>query len=197
MTSLLIMVDDLQALKESSELQGNGNLTSPPFIPLTGWCVFPSNNIPSLFNYGHVPCQDLESILLNLGNTKDIEDRLGHMTDKPMKNRRKYVDSGFVHDMMDTVDSKHYLVRAHVWASMRTELPHNVIVVISVNSGAVLHAPGAPCRASSLGRCIHVVVVLFSDLDYVKKHGPVLASLVQAENVLGIKARKGIKNRRE
>ena len=44
-----------KALKESSELQENGNLTSPPFVPSTDWRAFPSNNIPSLFNYdGHV-----------------------------------------------------------------------------------------------------------------------------------------------
>ena len=54
---------------------------------------------------------------------------------------------------------------------MRTELPHNVIVVISVNSGAVLHASCEPSRASSLGRCSHVVAVLFSVLDYVKGFG--------------------------
>ena len=52
---------------------------------------------------------------------------------------------------------------------MRTELPHDVIVVISVNSGAVLHASCEPCRASSLGCCSHVVAVLFSVLDYVEK----------------------------
>lgn len=94
------------------------------------------------------------------------------MTDKPMKNGRKYVDSGFVHNVMDTVDGEQYLVQAHVWLLMGTELPHNVIVVISVNSGAVLHASCEPCRASSLGCCSHVVAVLFSVLDYVKKHGP-------------------------
>ena len=95
--------------------------------------------------------------------------------DKPLKNGRKDVDSGFVHvhDIMDTVNGERYFVRAHVWPSMKTELPHNVIVVISVNSGAVLHASCEPCRASSLGRCSHVVAVLFSVLDYVEKHRPV------------------------
>ena len=71
---------------------------------------------------------------------------------------------------MDTVNGERYFVRAHVWPSMRTDLPHNVIVVISV-----LHASCEPCRASSLGRCSHVVAILFSVLDYVQKHGPVLA----------------------
>ena len=45
----------------------------------------------------------------------------------------KYVNSGFVHDLMDTIDGDRYFVRAHVWPSMRTELLHNVVVVISLN----------------------------------------------------------------
>ena len=61
----------------------------------------------------------------------------------------EYVDSGFMHDIMDMVNSERYFVQAHDWLSIRTELLHNVIVVISVNSGAVLHASCEPCRASS------------------------------------------------
>ena len=52
---------------------------------------------------------------------------------------------------------------------MRAELPHNVVVVLSVNSGAVLHASCDPCRASSLGHCSHVVAVLFCILGHVQK----------------------------
>ena len=74
-----------KVLKESSDLQENGNLTLPPFIPLTGRRAFPSNTIPSLSNYGHVHYCALESILLNLDNTEDIQGELGHMTDKGMK----------------------------------------------------------------------------------------------------------------
>ncbi|KAJ7377435.1 hypothetical protein OS493_029336 [Desmophyllum pertusum] len=118
------------------------------------------------------------------------------MTDKPMKTGRKYVDSGFVHDMMDTVNADHYLVRAHVWPSMRTELPHNVIVVTSVNSGAVLHASCEPCWASSLGRCSHVVAVLFSVLDYVQDHGPVLAQHCTSQECSWNKGKKRNKNPR-
>ena len=125
---------------------------------------------------------------------EEIEDVLGHMTDKPLKNGRKYVDSGFVHDIMDTVNGERYFVRAHVWPSMRTELPHHVIVVISVNSGAVLHASCEPCRASSLGRCSHVVAVLFSVLDYVQKHGPVLAKPCTSEECSWNKGKKRNKN---
>ena len=79
LTRALIMVNGLpqRFSKESSDLQENGNLTSPAFIPSTGRRAFPSNNIPSLFNYGHVHYYALESIPLNLDNTEDIEDGLG------------------------------------------------------------------------------------------------------------------------
>ena len=44
---------------------------------------------------------------------QDEIDGLGHMTDKPLKNGRKYVDSKFVHDLMDnktisTISFQHY-----------------------------------------------------------------------------------------
>ena len=123
-----------------------------------GWRVFLSQNIPLLFNYGHMHYHALESIQNVADHPEDIEDVLGHMTDKPLQNGQKYVDSGFVHNMMDTVNGDHYLVRAHVWPSMRAELLHNVVVVLSVNSGAVLHASCDPCRASSIGRCSRFIL---------------------------------------
>ena len=88
LTLALIMVNGLpqKLSKKVQKEQENGNLTSPPFISLTGWRAFPSNNIPSLFNYGHVNYYALESIPLNLDNTEYIEDGLGHTTDIPMKN---------------------------------------------------------------------------------------------------------------
>ena len=162
----------LKAIKENSELKGNNSVVSLPVIPTTGWREFQSHDIPSLFNYGHIHYYALESIQ-NVGSFSD-EDGLGHMTDKPMKNGRNYVDSGFAHDMMDTGTSQHYFVRAHVSPSMKTDLPHNVVIVLSVNSGAVIHASCEPCRASSLARCSHVVAVLFSILDHVTKHGALI-----------------------
>ena len=77
---------------------------------------------------------------------------------------------------------------------MRTELLHNVIVVISVNSAAVLHTLCEPCRASSLGGCSHVVAVLFSLLDYVQKHGPVLAKTCTSGECSWNKGKKRNKN---
>lgn len=101
-------------VKESSGIQGNCPLNSAPIIPSTGWRAFPSQNIPSLYNYGHVHYYALESIQNVSDVSEDIEDGLGHMTDKPLKNGRKYVDSGFVRDIMDTASADHYFVRAHV-----------------------------------------------------------------------------------
>lgn len=183
-------------VKESSGIQGNCPLNSAPVIPSTGWRAFPSQNIPSLYNYGHVHYYALESIQ-NVSNiSEDIEDGLGHMTDKPLKNGRKYMDSGFVHDIMDTASADHYFVRAHVWPSMRNKLPYNVTVVISANSGAILHASCEPCRASSLGRCSHVVAVLFSVLDYVQKHGPSLTQPCTSQECSWNKGKKRNKNPR-
>ena len=90
------------------------------------------------------------------------------------KNRRKYVDSKFVHDLMDNKTDQHYFLRGHVWPSLRNDLPHNVLIVLSVTSGAVIHASCQPCKVAALGRCSHVVAVLFTLLDHVQEHGAVL-----------------------
>ena len=87
-----------KVLKESCESKANCSSISLPFIPSTGWRSFPSQNIPSLFNYGHVYYYALESIP-NVTDCGEIVDGLGHMTDKPMENGGKYVDSGFVHEL--------------------------------------------------------------------------------------------------
>lgn len=97
-----------KVLKENAKLEANCSLSSLPFVPSTGWRAFPSQNIPSLFNYGHVHYYALESVQ-DINGPEEIEDGLGHMTDKPLKNGRKYVDSGFVHDMMDTVNCDRYI----------------------------------------------------------------------------------------
>ena len=111
-----------KALQENSDVKTISGSISIPCILLIGWCVFLSQNIPLLFNYGHVHNYTLESIQNVVDYPEDIEEELEHMTDKPLKNGRKYVDLGFVHDMMDMVNGDQYLVRAHVWPSMRVEL---------------------------------------------------------------------------
>lgn len=186
-----------KVLKENSRINVSNNVLDIPIIPKTGWCAFQSKDIPSLFNYGHIYHYALESICTILTSTNDEEDDdqgLGHMTDKPLKNGRKYVDSGFVHNMVDAKTDLHYFVRAHVWPSMRSELPHNVLVVLSVASGAVIHASCDPCKVSALGRCSHVVAVLFSVLDHVNKHGPTLSTPCTSQECSWNKGKKREKN---
>ena len=157
-------------VKENEEISKNEtikvNICTTPDIPMSGWSSFQSQDIPSLFNYGHIYHYALESIRTVVvdHNQNDEEDDqgLGHMTDKPLKNGRKYVDSGFVHDLMDAKTNEFYFLRAHVWPSMKSDLPHNVLIVLSVASGAVMHASCEPCKVSALGRCSHVVAVLFT-----------------------------------
>ena len=43
-----------KVLKENAKLQANCSLSLLSFVPSTGWRAFPSQTIPSLFNYGHV-----------------------------------------------------------------------------------------------------------------------------------------------
>ena len=90
--------------------------------------------------------------------------------------------------------AEHYLARAHVWPSMKNELPHNVAVVLSVNSGAVIHASCEPCRVSFLGRCSHVVAVLFTVLDHVQKHGSVASRPCTSQECSWNKGKKRDKN---
>ena len=91
-----------KVFEENAKVQANCSLSSLPFVPSTSWRAFPTQNIPSLFNYRHVHYYALESVQ-DINGAEEIEDGLGHMTDKPLKNGRKYVDSGFVYDIMDTV----------------------------------------------------------------------------------------------
>ena len=159
-----------KVLKENEEISKNEtikvNICTTPDIPTSGWCSFQSQDIPSLFNYGHIYHYALEFIRTVIvdHNQNDEEDDqgLGHMTDKPLKNGRKYVDSGFVHDLMDAKTNEFYFLRAHFWPSMKSDLPHNVLIVLSVASGAVMHASCELCKISALGRCSHVVAVLFT-----------------------------------
>ena len=158
----------------------------PVTVPQTGWKAFPSQDLPSLFNYGHVYHYALES-LPTLPRKKNYNEEdedeeftsgIGHMTDKPFSNGRKYVDSGFVHDLTDTKADDYYYVKAHVWPSMNTDFPHNVLVVLSVKSGAVVHQLHV---IPELGRCSHVVAVLLSLVGHVRKHGTITTPCTSQE----------------
>ena len=120
----------------------NSKLTFVPTVPASGWPSFPAQDIPSPFTYVHIYYYALDSIKTvvtdvdtNAHQSNEDDDQgLGHMTAKPLKNGRKYVDSGFVHDMTDTKTEENYFLRAYVWPSKRNELPHNVTIILSVSS---------------------------------------------------------------
>ena len=85
-----------------------------------------------------------------MDESENEDEGLGHMTDKPFKNGQEYLESGFVHDVSDNETVKNYLIRAHFWPSMKNELPHNVLVILSVHGGAVIHASCELCKAQSV-----------------------------------------------
>ena len=84
----------------------NSKLTFIPTVPASGWRSFPSQDLPALFHYCHICYYALKSIKTVVTDVdtnahesdEDDDQGLGHMTAKPLKNGRKYVDSGFVHD---------------------------------------------------------------------------------------------------
>ena len=55
-----------KVLKENTEMRNdesmNSELTFVPTVPASGWRSFPSQDIPSLFNYGHIYYYVLKSI---------------------------------------------------------------------------------------------------------------------------------------
>ena len=191
-----------KVLKENEELKGretSNEQVAVPIVPEKGWSSFPSQDIPSLFKYGHIYHYALESIqtvqldppkVVEAEDDQDEIDGLSHMTEKPLKNGRKYVDSKFVHDLMDNKTDQHYFFRGHVWPSMRNDLPHNVLIVLSVTSGTVIHASCQPCNVAALGRCSHVVAVLFTLLDHVQEHGAVLTKPCTSQECTWNKGKK-------
>ena len=174
-----------------------------PDIPTSGWKSWPSYDIPAQFNYGHVYFYALESLPSNTSNvinentsdeSENEDEGLGHITYKPFKNGQKYLDSGFVHDVSDNKTVKNYFIRAHVWPSMKNQLPHNVLVILSVHGGAVIYASCEPCKADALGRCSHIVAVLLMLLDHIKEHGPIVSTPCTGKDCTWNKGKKRQKN---
>ena len=181
----------------------SGKSSQVPDIPTSGWKSWPSYDIPAQFNYGHVYFYALELLPSNTSNvinentsdeSENEDEGLGHMTYKPFKNGQKYLDSGFVHDVSDNKTVKNYFIQAHVWPSMKNQLPHNVLVILSVHSGAVIYASCEPCKADALGRCSHIVAVLLMLLDHIKEHGPIVSTPCTGKDCTWNKGKKRQKN---
>ncbi|XP_001631319.2 uncharacterized protein LOC5510867 [Nematostella vectensis] len=145
----------------------------------TDWKMFPSQDIPAMYNYGHLYhylVESLQNEFLDLAD-EDKSDSEGSGTEssgtataKPLKKGRNLLKSGFVENIQDNGNSKDYFARAHVHHSMRKEYPLSVQVKISKGSGFVQHA-SCNCIARSLGRCAHVDALLLFINDYSSEHG--------------------------
>ena len=154
-------------------------------VPQNGWQVFPSKNIPSMFNYGHVYFYLVESVVnMNLpsdARMDDDEDFVDSMntdtvTAKPLKKGRGLLNSGFVENVQDNItNSGDYVLRGHVHHSMKNLLPLSVTVIISGASGNIKKAV-CTCKASSFDRCAHISALLLHLSDYVSTHGNTVQS---------------------
>ena len=158
------------------ELKRSGSCISQPDIiqdiPNSGWRLFPSKNIPTMFNYGHVYYYLVESINAEMINDEDEGyEGSDDATAKPLRKGRLILSSGFVVNIQDnTMLNGDYLLRAHVHHSMKNTTPLNVCVHISLTSGSVKKCT-CTCAASALGRCAHVTTLLLHLSDYVKENG--------------------------
>ena len=109
--------------------------------------MFPSQDIPVNFNYGHVHHYIIESVnnlfLPNRGaldqdeNLDDNIDDEDTVTAKPLRKGRSQVRSGFLENMEDSRTNENYFLRGHVHYSMKAEKPLKVIVVLSSVTGFV------------------------------------------------------------
>lgn len=139
--------------------------------------MFPSVDIPEMFNYGHAYYHLIESFAnfgLNESGSDSSDDSDGYSgyttTEKPLRKARKLIASEFIVDSQDNKNEQHCFIRAHVHHSMKNEYPLNVPVVLSKASGFVVKAC-CDCKSRALNRCAHVAAVLFTLGDYSGKHG--------------------------
>ena len=190
-------------------------LTFVPTVPASRWRSFPSQDIPSLFNYayGHIYYYALESLKTVVTDVdtnavtdvdtnahqsdEDDDQGLGHKTAKPLKNGRKYVDSGFVHDMTDTKTEEHYFLRAHVWPSVRNKLPHNVTIILSILScmgSQSFMLLVIPVKFLHLDVAVMLLLFCFLCSTMSMNMGLPYLNLAPAKNVQGIKAKTETKS---
>lgn len=105
-------------------------------FPVQGWKEFPSLNIPTMFNYGHVYHYLVESVdhlLETEGDNDDFAEDT--VTAKPLRKGRNLLESNFIENLQNVDDDSHYFVRAHVHHSMKSDLPLQVFVSLSKASG--------------------------------------------------------------
>ncbi|XP_065070738.1 uncharacterized protein LOC135695544 [Rhopilema esculentum] len=144
-------------------------------IPGEDWKSFPSCDIPSMFNYGHVYHYLVESIsqFATGNNDEDSNDEsnTGYTaTAKPLRKGMNLMKSDFISDIQDNKIEDSYFVRAHVHHSMKNDVPLNVVIGLSSISGSVQLAK-CNCKASALARCAHISALLLKIIDFAKNNG--------------------------
>ena len=139
----------------------------PSVLPVTGWKAFSVHNIPLMFNEGHVYHYLVKSIpivAVNVAYDTGGEDDtssfdLAHMTTKPMRRDKQYLQSGNFDEMFDLMKNGYYCIKTSVMPSVRNDKPYVVLVTLSQASDPARDA-SCNCKSSALGRCSHVSAVL-------------------------------------
>ena len=165
------------------------------------WMKFPSTNLPSNFNYGHVFHFIVESIGNFFVDNQNLQEEHGQtdctdlVTIKPLRKGRMLLNCGFVVDVGDNYDEKSftYYLRGHVHHSMKSEKPLLVSVAISNKSGYVNYT-NCNCRASEIGRCCHVTALLLFLSDYATKNGSIVEKPCTSQPCKWNKGKKRMKN---
>ena len=188
-------------VKSRTNKQNNGSTNF--LIPQVGWTMFPSQDIPVNFNYGHVYHYITESVnhlfLPNSGtldqdeNLDDNIDDEDTVTAKPLRKGYWLVRSGFLENIEDCLTNENYFLRGHVHHSMKAEKPLKVILVLSSIPGFVKFTQ-CDCRAAALGRCAHVTAVLLMLSDYVAENGYIVQDACTSNPCQWNKGKKRTKN---
>lgn len=155
------------------------------------WTIFPSINIPELFNEGHIYHFIVEQVSGMALHDDELIDE--HETAKPLKKGKELFNSGFVHDVGNAEDRHSYYLQAHVHHSMKGEPPLLASVTLSKMTGFVLKGK-CTCRAKNIERCAHVGAILFFLLDYIQKNGHVLKNACTSLPCVWNKGKKRDKN---
>ena len=133
---------------KQNQATGNQNLntasTSSSDISGLEWTVFPSINIPEMFNEGNVYHFAVEQVA-KLAMADD-ETMVDDETAKPMKKGKELFADGFVHDIGNAQDQTSYHLQAHVHHSMKGEPPLLASISLSKLTGFIQKGK-CTCRA--------------------------------------------------
>jgi hypothetical protein len=141
---------------------------SPSICSGRQYTVFPSVNIPELFNAGHLYHYLVEQpSKMVLTDDEPMDD---DETARPLRKGKNIFTSGFVHDVGNAEDDHHYFLRGFVHHSMKSEPPVLSTVSLSKLSGYISQA-SCTCKVKTYERCAHIAALLYFLLDYIEKNG--------------------------